>query len=547
MDSNAVNNTFRTPNNVTDVLGYIEQFKYGLTSRATGGVYENSEYIRIRKLLLDDKNINNLVPQFIKSCRNIDEFWGFIKAEYPNYDSRRTFLATELNPIMEAVEKMDMYDKMKINAETYELGERIGFGGFGEVYKYHHKLIDMDFAIKILNPISVPEEEKEEYNQRFFREAKILFKLEHPNIVKVYDTGIIGIKPFIRMELIQGYNMYEVNQKWSIIPFNQSLKPIIALLEGLSYAHKKDIIHRDLKPSNYMVTRDGRFKIIDFGISAYVETELYTRLTRTGEQIAGGQYTDPELMSNPKLKDVRSDIYSVGALWYYLLTGRAPAGGDVKQYLIDTSGVTILQADIIMKCLSREINNRYSTCDDLLLRINPPKGVSQERVISNTANQITEVTRMEIFDYFDERYHHDKEEYVYQRNFDDREEEKVFHYYGRKNEIDFLNRIYKLADMPSNDSRVENFEDEISMHTINNNDWSEYWIFEDERLGLKSGNDETLLNFLCQIFHPIVRNEKSGWQFVLSIMNEFLKVDGYEIYESEKISNKSVYSYRIIL
>lgn len=137
--------------------------------------------------------------------------------------------------------------------------------------------------------------------------------------------------------------------------------------------------------------------------------------------------------------------------------------------------------------------------------------------------------------------------YVNDRPFQYVENEKVFHYYGRKREIEFLNRIYKLADMPSNDIRVDNFEEEISLHTVNNNDWSEYWIFEDERLGLKNGNDEALLKFLCQMFHPVVRNEKSDWQSVLKTVNELLKVDGYEIYESEKISNKSVYSYRAIL
>ena len=282
----------------------------------------------------------------------------------------------------------------------YEIGERIGGGGFGEVFKYHHKLIDLDFAIKILNPSFVPEEEKEDYNNRFFREAKILFTLDHPNIVKIYDTGMIRDKPFIKMEYINGINIDEFIQKYSKVNFKRSLKPIIALLEGLSYAHKKGIIHRDLKPRNYMVTLDGKFKIIDFGISAYLESELYTRLTRTGEQIAGGIYTDPELTNNSKLKDVRSDIYSVGALWYYLLTGRAPAGSDVRQYLIDSSEITKFQADIIMKCLSQNINNRYSTCDELLLRINPPKTKCQRIVINDSSNQITEVTRIDMFEYY---------------------------------------------------------------------------------------------------------------------------------------------------
>lgn len=212
--------------------------------------------------------------------------------------------------------------------------------------------------------------------------------------------------------------------------------------------------------------------------------------------------------------------------------------GDSKPLLIDL--YYQIHKDIQLKI------NSYSTCDELLLRINPPKAENQQTVISNFANQITEVTRMDMFDYYNERYIRDMEEYIRDRPFGYEDNEKVFHYNGRKSEIEFLNRVYKLADMPSNDSRVENFEKDIFLHRVNNEDWPEYWIFEDERLGLNNGNDNTLLNFLCQTFHPIVRNEKSGWQSVLDVINGFLKVDGYEIYESEKISNKSVYSYRAI-
>ncbi|MDD4730102.1 MAG: protein kinase, partial [Dysgonamonadaceae bacterium] len=479
------------PNDTANMLTSVEQFKYGLTSRATGNGYENREYMEIRRMLLNDENICHLVPQFIRSCRNTDEFWEFIKAEFSTYSERRLYLAAQFNPIIEAIEQLDKQDKELMNMNAYEMGELIGDGGFGQVYKYHHKLIDMDFALKILNPAFVPEEEKTEYNHRFFREAKILFELDHPNIVKVYDTGTIGGKPFIRMEYIDGYNMDEFMEKYSKVSFDRSLKPIIALLEGLSFAHKKSIIHRDLKPRNYMVTKDGKFKIIDFGISAYTESGKHTKLTKTGEQIAGGLYTDPELIRNPKLKDPRSDIYSVGALWYYLLTGRTPIGSDIKQYLIDCSDATNLQADIIMKCLSHELNNRFSTCDELLLRINPPQANNQSSVISTSANLITEVTRNDMFEYFNELYIHEMDEFYYKRFSGNEETERVFRYYGQKGEIEFLNRIYKLADMPSNDSRAANFEEEILLHRVSNEDWPEYWIFDDERLGLQNGNDET--------------------------------------------------------
>ncbi len=139
------------------------------------------------------------------------------------------------------------------------------------------------------------------------------------------------------------------------------------------------------------------------------------------------------------------------------------------------------------------------------------------------------------------------EQYVYDRMPQYSEHEKVFNFFGRKTEIEFLNRLYKLEEMPSNDKRVPNFEKEIYLHRIKNEDWPLYWIFDDERLGLKNGNTDTILKFPSEMFHPVVRNEKSNWQSVLNSVNEFLRVDGYEIYESEKISSKSVYSYRAIL
>lgn len=109
------------------------------------------------------------------------------------------------------------------------------------------------------------------------------------------------------------------------------------------------------------------FKIIDFGVSAFLDTDNHTQLTKTGEHIAGGSFIDPLLQDKPKLKDVRSDIYSVGAIWYYLLCGRAPVGSDMREYL-EKSNLELLKADIdvIMKCLSSNIDNRYSSCDELL-------------------------------------------------------------------------------------------------------------------------------------------------------------------------------------
>ncbi len=267
-------------------------------------------------------------------------------------------------------EKKDPFSSLN----EYEQCERLGQGGFGEVYRYHNNYLDMDFAVKIYNPYFIVEEEREEGEKRFFREAKMLFSLNHPNIVRIYDAGRIDGNPFIRMELVNGDNLEKFREKRGNLKPQNALKAVQQLLRGLSHAHAVGVIHRDLKPSNVVVGEYGgkyRCVIIDFGISAFMETEGYTRLTRTGEHIAGGQYIDPRLMENPKLRDCRSDIYSVGAILYFLLCGRAPVGSDIESYLLQSnSDVDESILEVLRKSLSSELDNRFNSCDQFIVAIN---------------------------------------------------------------------------------------------------------------------------------------------------------------------------------
>lgn len=166
-------------------------------------------------------------------------------------------------------------------------------------------------------------------------------------------AGRIDSKPYIRMELIDGYNLNNLHEQEGNIDFNHSSIIITHILAGLKKAHEHDVIHRDLKPSNVMFSKTERiFKVIDFGVSAFLDTEKHTKLTKTGEHIEGGVYIDPLLQDNPKLRDPRVDIYSVGAIWYFLLCGRAPSGSDMSDYLKQSSNELVdWQIDLVMKCL----------------------------------------------------------------------------------------------------------------------------------------------------------------------------------------------------
>lgn len=149
--------------------------------------------------------------------------------------------------------------------------------------------------------------------------------------------------------------------------------------------------------------------------------------------------------------------------------------------------------------------------------------------------QITEVTRRDIFALF--LYGTDIEDLWSFAHID-------YQCYGRLTELDFLKRIYDLKALPSYDSRFDNAEGDIWQHTINNNDYENGWIFEDERFGLLNGEDDVLLKFLCTVFHPAVRVEYGNWKRFLDEINELLRADGYELYPESKISGRDVFGWR---
>lgn len=151
---------------------------------------------------------------------------------------------------------------------------------------------------------------------------------------------------------------------------------------------------------------------------------------------------------------------------------------------------------------------------------------------------ITEITRRDIFDLFQKGY--------VEHNWLLDDQHISYPYHGRLSEIDFLMKLYPLDKMPSTDERFENADVDIWQHTVNNDDWESDWVFSDDRFELLKGNDNILLDFLCAVFHPENRYEQGYWLSYLGKINEKLRADGYELYESDKISQRSVYSWRKI-
>lgn len=242
------------------LLEAATRLKQGLLAKATNGEYRDSDFQSDIAILASDQRVEKMLPVSVRVNRSTSDFRRDIQAKFDHYAERRSYISKELEPIFEYLDSIqDGTDSFSYDPLVYDVGERLGNGGFEAVYKYHHRLLDMDFAIKLFEPIFVSNQENIEGEKRFFREAKILFGLNHENIVRVYDIGRANGQPFIRMEYVDGYTLQDFVTKYGTVSFERSVKPIVALLSGLSYAHSVGVIHRDLKPTNFMVTKDGKF------------------------------------------------------------------------------------------------------------------------------------------------------------------------------------------------------------------------------------------------------------------------------------------------
>jgi serine/threonine-protein kinase len=264
----------------------------------------------------------------------------------------------------------------------YTIIESLGKGGMGEVYLARDTKLNRKVALKVLDPGTAGDPSR---RARFEREAQAIAALNHPNIVTVYSVEEAGEVRFITMELIEGTTLGELIQ-----PGGMELKKMfdigLALSDALAAAHQQGITHRDLKPDNVMVTRDGRAKVLDFGLAKLLEDDapggdigqLATReLTQPGLLVGTVPYMSPEQIEG-KLLDSRSDIFSLGIILFQMATGSRPFQGEsgpslMSAILRDTpQPVTASRADlprhlarIILRCLEKDPDDRYQSARDV--------------------------------------------------------------------------------------------------------------------------------------------------------------------------------------
>jgi serine/threonine protein kinase len=241
-----------------------------------------------------------------------------------------------------------------------ELLELIGQGGMGVVYKARQIELDRIVALKILSPRLAADPE---FPRRFNREAQALATLDHANIVRIHDVGREGDLYFIVMEYADGANLRDLLVQKKLAP-EEALRVVPQLCDALEYAHSRGVIHRDIKPENIILTRSGVAKIADFGLAKIVKAENEeTSITQTNVIMGTADYMAPEQRDKTKGADHRSDIYSLGVVFYELLTGELPVGRfdpPSRRRHVDSR-----LDDVVLKALEKDPDRRYQRASHL--------------------------------------------------------------------------------------------------------------------------------------------------------------------------------------
>jgi len=222
-----------------------------------------------------------------------------------------------------------MADLVGQSLGRYHILEQLGEGGMAVVYKAFDTRLERNVAVKV---ILSGKEHKEKFLKRFEREAKALASLSHPNIVKVIDYGDHEGVPYLVMEYIPGGTL---KQKLSNKPvsWQEAIRLLLPIARSLAYAHENKIIHRDIKPANILITQSGEPMLSDFGIAKILEVEETLDLTGVGVGIGTPEYMSPE-QAQGNLVDARADIYSLGVVFYELVTGRKPYQADTPMAVV---------------------------------------------------------------------------------------------------------------------------------------------------------------------------------------------------------------------
>ena len=258
----------------------------------------------------------------------------------------------------------------KLISKRYKIIKKVASGGMADVFLGYDLKLNRKIAVKILSAINARDRN---FVARFKNEAQTLAKLNHPNIVQIYDWGEFDSSYFICMEYVEGNSLKEIIEKKGTLPPRTVADYAVQICNALLMAHKNNLIHRDIKPQNILVTSEGKVKVTDFGIAKSLNTDV----TKTLNIMGTAHYISPE-QAKGEILDHRTDIYSLGIVLYEMLTGDVPFRGEssIDISLKHISEIPIKPSEllanippglekIIMHCLEKNPQARYSTIKEL--------------------------------------------------------------------------------------------------------------------------------------------------------------------------------------
>jgi eukaryotic-like serine/threonine-protein kinase len=263
----------------------------------------------------------------------------------------------------------------KVIGGKYTIQSIIGQGGMAVVYQAFDNLIERPVVIKVMQAWLASDERA---NERFKRECQLTAQLNHPNVIRVYDGGLLNNhEPFLVMEYVPGESLRRALDRHGPVPLKTAANIVIQVSRGLGEAHAAGIIHRDLKPDNILIEAvkhsNQRIKILDFGIAYLVAGAQ--RLTQTGKLIGTPAYISPEQLKDRAI-DARADLYALGVILFELLTGRVPFEGETAESILTkqlfeapppiSASMPQYAPDsqvelVILKALAKDPNDRYQT------------------------------------------------------------------------------------------------------------------------------------------------------------------------------------------
>src|SRR3990172_5596595 len=271
----------------------------------------------------------------------------------------------------------------------YTIIRKLGSGGMASVYLAEDNELPRQVALKLLPNQFIADKA---LTERFFREARAAAKLEHPNIILIYEASIYQGQPFIAMQYIEGPTVAELITAKGKIEIEEAVSIICKVLETLEAAHKKGIFHRDIKPTNVML-KDGKYvRVIDFGIA---KAATDSNLTAAGTAFGTPAYMAPEQFSaSPDANAALYDVYAVGVTFYYMLCGKLPFEGDNPYTIRDlkiykkpinpsamASNIPPALDDVVMKAMAANPKDRYQSAQAMYDAVHGALKATQTAII----------------------------------------------------------------------------------------------------------------------------------------------------------------------